>query len=101
MRGLIAYAGTMLRLQFRHRLAVFYTFLFPLIFLVAFRILYRYDLGNGVGRLGELLVVAILGGTCFGLPVTMVSERERGVWRRYRLLPTPIWTLVGGTMAVR
>jgi ABC-2 type transport system permease protein len=101
MRGLFAYAGTMLRLQFRYRLAVFYTFLFPLIFLVAFRILYRYDLGNGVGRLGELLVVAILGGTCFGLPVTMVSERERGVWRRYRLLPTPIWTLVGGTMGVR
>ena len=31
----------------------------------------------------------------------MVSERERGVWRRYRLLPTPIWSLVGGAVGVR
>ncbi len=101
MKGMIAYAGMMLRLQFRSRLAVFYGFLFPLIFLVAFRILYRWEIGHGADHLGELLVVAILGGTCFGLPVTMVSERERGVWRRYRLLPTPIWALVGGTMGVR
>ena len=100
MRGLAAYAGMMLRLQFRYRLAVFYSFLFPLIFLAAFRIFYRWDWiqSSGVGHLGELLVVAILGGTCFGLPVTMVSERERGVWRRYRLLPTPIWSLVGGAV---
>ena len=101
MKGLIAYSGMMLRLQFRSRLAVFYGFLFPLIFLAAFRILYRYEIGHGAEHLGELLVVAILGGTCFGLPVTMVSERERGVWRRYRLLPTPIWTLVSGTIGVR
>lgn len=101
MRGLLAYSGMMLRLQFRSRLAVFYGFLFPLIFLAAFRILYRYEIGHGVEHLGELLVVAILGGTCFGLPVTMVAERERGVWRRYRLLPTPIWTLVSGTIGVR
>ena len=101
MKGLIAYSGMMLRLQFRSRLAVFYGFLFPLILLVEFRILYKWQIGHGIEHLGELLVVAILGGTCFGLPVTMVSERERGVWRRYRLLPTPIWTLVGGTMGVR
>jgi ABC-type multidrug transport system permease subunit len=101
MKGLFAYAGTMLRLQFRSRLAVFYGFLFPLIFLVAFRILYRWDTDRGASHLGAMLVVAILGGTCFGLPVTMVSERERGVWRRYRLLPTPIAALVGGTMGVR
>ena len=37
--------------------------------------------------MGELLTVSVLGGACFGLPTTMVSERERGVWRRYRLAP--------------
>ena len=37
--------------------------------------------------MGELLTVTALGGACFGLPTTMVSERERGVWRRYRLAP--------------
>ena len=38
-------------------------------------------------HMGELLTVTALGGACFGLPTTMVSERERGVWRRYRLTP--------------
>ena len=40
-----------------------------------------------VRHIGELLTVTALGGACFGLPTTMVSERERGVWRRYRLAP--------------
>ena len=44
--------------------------------------------------MGELLTVSVLGGACFGLPTTMVSERERGVWRRYRLAPVSTATLV-------
>ena len=44
--------------------------------------------------MGELLTVGILGGACFGLPTTMVSERERGVWRRYRLAPVSTAALV-------
>src|SRR6185503_4893877 len=36
-----------------------------------------------------------------GLPTTMVSERERGVWRRYRLTPVSTATLVSGTIAAR
>ena len=43
----------------------------------------------------------MLGGACFGLPTTMVSERERGVWRRYRLTPVPIWAFIVSTLAAR
>ena len=39
----------------------------------------------------------IVGGACFGLPTALVAERERGVWRRYRLLPVPTSSLVAGT----
>ena len=51
--------------------------------------------------MGELLTVTALGGACFGLPTTMVSERERGVWRRYRLAPVRAGTLLASTVAAR
>ena len=51
--------------------------------------------------MGELLTVSVLGGACFGLPTTMVSERERGVWRRYRLAPVSTAALVASTVVAR
>ena len=76
-----------LRLHFRNRMALLYSYLFPTIFLVAFWVLYRHERVPLARHMGELLTVTALGGACFGLPTTMVSERERGVWRRYRLAP--------------
>jgi ABC-2 type transport system permease protein len=35
------------------------------------------------------------------LPTTFVSDRERGVWRRYRLAPVPTWTLIVSTALSR
>src|SRR5690606_17103657 len=34
-------------------------------------------------------------------PTTLVSERERGVWRRYRLTPVPGWVLVTSAALAR
>lgn len=90
-----------LRLHFRNRMALIYSYLFPTMFLVAFWALYRYEQTPLVRHIGELLTIAALGGACFGLPTTMVSERERGVWRRYRLAPVSTATLVGSTLAAR
>jgi ABC-type transport system involved in cytochrome c biogenesis permease component len=92
---------TSLKLHVRNKMALIYSYLFPTIFLVAFWVLYRYEAVPLVRHLGELLTVTALGGACFGLPTTMVSERERGVWRRYRLAPVPTATLVGGTVLAR
>lgn len=89
------------RLHLRNRMALVYGYLFPLIFLLVFWVLYRHDPVPLVRHLGELLTVTILGGACFGLPTTLVSERERGVWRRYRLTPVPTWRLVAGTVVAR
>src|SRR5262249_30262273 len=50
---------------------------------------------------GEFLTITILGGACFGLPTKRVSERERGVWRRYRLTPAPTWLFVVSTLIAR
>ena len=90
-----------LNLHFRNRMALIYSYLFPTIFLIAFWVLYRYDRVPLARHMGELLTVTALGGACFGLPTTMVSERERGVWRRYRLAPVQTGTLLASTVAAR
>src|ERR1043165_5117241 len=101
MAGLLEHLRTALRLHFRNRMALLYGYLFPLIFLVAFWVLCRYEQIPLLRHLGELLTVSVLGGACFGLPTTLVSERERGVWRRYRLAPVPTWTIVASTALAR
>jgi ABC-type transport system involved in cytochrome c biogenesis permease component len=90
-----------LRLHFRNRMALFYGYLFPLIFLVAFWVLYRHESVPLLRHMGELLTVSVLGGACFGLPTTLVGERERGVWRRYRLSPLPLWAMLAAAVAAR
>src|SRR6187401_230580 len=90
-----------LTLHYRNKMALIYSYLFPLIFLLAFYVLYRYERVPLLHHMGELLTVSVLGGVCFGLPTTMVSERERGVWRRYRLAPVGTWAVVLSTVVAR
>jgi hypothetical protein len=101
MNALLQHLGISLRLHSRNRMALLYGYLFPLIFLVAFWVLYRHERVPLLRHMGELLTVSVLGGACFGLPTTLVSERERGVWRRYRLAPVPTWALVTSTIVAR
>jgi ABC-type transport system involved in cytochrome c biogenesis permease component len=101
MNGLFLQLAVSLRLHFRNRMALIYSYLFPTIFLLAFWVLYRYETPPLVRHMGELLTVTVLGGACFGLPTTFVSDRERGVWRRYRLTPVPTFTIVASTVAAR
>lgn len=101
MDALLQQTAMSLRLHYRNRMALLYSYLFPLIFLLAFYVLYRYERVVLTRHMGELLTVGILGGACFGLPTTLVSERERGVWRRYRLAPVPTAGLVSSTIAAR
>jgi ABC-2 type transport system permease protein len=101
MRGLGAHLRIALRLMARNRMALLYGYLFPVIFLLSFALLYRSEDPLLVRHMGELLTVAVLGTACFGLPTTLVSERERGVWRRYRLTPVPTSVLVMNTLLAR
>jgi ABC-2 type transport system permease protein len=101
MDALLGQIAISLRLHARNRMALVYGYIFPTIFLVAFWVLYRFEEVPLIRHVGELLTVTALGGACFGLPTTMVSERERGVWRRYRLTPVSTATLVSGTVVAR
>src|SRR5580698_5073521 len=101
MNTLLNYVAVSLRINFRNRIAVIYGYLFPVIFLLAFWAIYRSDKVPLSLHMGQLLTVTVLGGACFGLPTTMVAERERGVWRRYRLTPISTWSFVAGTLITR
>ncbi|HVZ63381.1 MAG TPA: ABC transporter permease [Lacunisphaera sp.] len=101
IRGLIGHALLTLRLNFRSLQALSYGYLVPVIFLLAFGSVFRSDTPPLLNQMGQLLTITILGGACFGLPTGLVAERERGVWRRYRLLPVSTGGLVAGTIAAR
>ena len=101
MRAFLLQFVVSLRLHFRNRMALIYGYIFPTIFLVAFWVLYRYETPPLLRHMGELLTVTVLGGACFGLPTTLVSERERGVWRRYRLTPVRTGSVVASTVVAR
>ena len=93
--------GITLRLHFRNRMALLYSYAFPTIFLVVFWVLYRHETEPLARHLGELLTVTALGGACFGLPTSLVAERERGVWRRFRLTPASRFGLLATTALAR
>jgi ABC-type multidrug transport system permease subunit len=81
--------------------AIVYGYLVPVFFLLAFGSVFRADSPPLLAHMGQILTITILGGACFGLPTALVSEREQGIWRRYRLLPIPISWLVLSAMIAR
>ena len=99
--GLVRHFVLSLKLNFRSLQALVYGYLVPVFFLLAFGSVFRSDLPPLLHQMGQLLTISILGGACFGLPTALVAERERGVWRRYRLLPVPTSSLVASTLLVR
>lgn len=101
LRGLIRHFGLTLRLNFRSRQAIIYGYVVPVLFLLAFGGIFRADNPPLLHEMGQLLTITVLGGACFGLPTALVAERERGVWRRYRLLPVPTGSLVVSALAAR
>src|SRR6267154_348445 len=98
MRGLLNHLWLTLKLNFRSGQAIIYGYIVPIFFLMAFGGVFKSDKPPLVHEIGMLLTVTILGGACFGMPTAMVNERERGVWRRYRLLPTAIGGIIFSAM---
>ena len=100
MTGLLHHLALTLKLNFRSKQAIIYGYVVPIFFLFALGSVFasKPPLRDDMGR---LLTVTILGGACFGMPTTMVAERERGVWRRYRLLPAATGGIILSAMVAR
>ncbi|MDB5171818.1 MAG: type transporter [Phycisphaerales bacterium] len=101
MNGLLHHLLLTLKLNFRSKQAIVYGYVVPVFFLFAFGSVFRSGNPPLVREMGQLLTITVLGGACFGMPTAMVAERERGVWRRYRLLPTAIGGILLSSMVAR
>ena len=99
--GWIRHFLTTLSLNLRSTQATVYGYLVPVFFLIAFGSIFRADTPALLPQMGQILTISILGGACFGLPTGLVAERERGIWRRYRLLPIHVGWLVLGVLLAR
>src|SRR5271168_3566864 len=101
MNGILQHLLMTLRLNFRSRQALVYGYLVPIFFLLAFGSVFHSSVPPLLHEMGQLITITVLGGACFGMPTTMVAERERGVWRRYRLLPTSTAVIIFSAMVAR
>jgi hypothetical protein len=101
LTGLTNHLLLTLRLNYRSKLPLIYGYLVPIFFLVAFASVFRNTTPPVVREMGQLLTISTLGGACFGMPTGLVAERERGIWRRYRLLPAATGALVLSTVFAR
>lgn len=91
-RGLGALTKAYLLQSFRSRTALFWNLVFPLVWLFLFGfVFYR---GNASLMMPGLLTITILSGAFFGVSYQMVSEREAGILRRYRVTPATALTVV-------
>jgi ABC-2 type transport system permease protein len=101
MRGLMLQVLLTLKLNGRNPQALVFGYLVPVFFLIAFGSVFGATGDEMQLSLGKVLTIAALGGGCFGLPITLVAERERGVWRRYRLSPVGGGQLLLGVVLAR
>jgi ABC-2 type transport system permease protein len=99
--GLARHFTLALQLNLRSGRALAYGYLVPVLFLFGFGGIFRAETPPLAGEMGQLLTITVLGGACFGLPTALVSERERGLWRRLWLLPVSPLLLIVATLLAR
>ena len=99
MNAMISLAWVDLKLALRNVIATFFTFVFPVLMVLLFGAMY----GNAPASAGlpgamdravpGYVVALVIGSAAFmGLPIELVSRRQSGVLRRFRLTPVPAWT---------
>ncbi len=89
-----------LKLNFRDLQALFWHYVFPLLFLFLFCSIF----GGGnpkviAGLMAGLLCISVMAGGFFGLGIEMVTARERGILRRYKLAPIHPMLLISSRLA--
>ncbi|MDX2186074.1 MAG: ABC transporter permease [Opitutaceae bacterium] len=95
IRGVLVHLRLQLITHVRNRQALLYSLVLPLLFLAGFAAVFRAGEPPLLDQAGQLVTLTLLGGACFGLPVTLVAERQAGLWRRHRLNPvSPVWILI-------
>jgi ABC-2 type transport system permease protein len=84
-----------IRLVMRTKVALFFTFIFPLVFLFVYAVLIARGNPEVVAYVfGPVITLNIMGSGFWGLGMQSVMQRERGSLRRYRLAPIGARTIL-------
>jgi ABC-2 type transport system permease protein len=90
------------RAFWRNPAAAFFTFAFPLLFMVIFNVIFG---GSGSGVPGQrpadfftpsIIVFAVITATFTNIAMTVTAARERGILKRVRGAPLPAWAYLAG-----
>jgi ABC-2 type transport system permease protein len=97
-----ALSAAVTRAHVRDRVTLFFTFVFPLIFLVVFGLLFDGVAGRKpIDFLAPgVLSWAVANGAVFGVAYTLVQWRDSGVLRLIRMTPTSVLTVLGSRFLV-
>lgn len=88
-----------IRLVMRTKVALFFTFFFPVVFLFVYAGLFAHGNPQAVLYMfGPVVTLNIMGSGFWGLGLQSVMQRERGSLRRYRLAPIGPGTIVGSNL---
>jgi len=89
-----------LKLTFRDRQAIFWTYGFPIFFLFLYASIFaRGRAGALLAMLPGLLCISAMSGGLGGVGVALSAMRERGVLRRYHLAPISPWMIITSGIA--
>ena len=92
-------AFTNIRLVMRTKAALFFTFVFPLIFLFGYAGIFAHGNPKAVAYFfGPVITLQVMGSAIWGLGLQSVVARERGFLRRYRLAPIGPASMVGSNL---
>ncbi|HEY4683112.1 MAG TPA: ABC transporter permease [Candidatus Acidoferrales bacterium] len=88
-----------LRLVARNRAALFFTFIFPLVFLLVYGgLLAGSDPQATSYLMGPVVTLTVMGSGFWGLGIQLVMSRERGILRRFRLAPIGAGHMLGSSI---
>jgi ABC-type multidrug transport system permease subunit len=88
-----------IRLVMRTKTVLFFTFVFPLVWLFVFEGIFAHgDPKTVMYFFGPVVTLNIMGSAFWGLGLQSVMQRERGILRRFRLAPISAVSLVAANL---
>ncbi|MDQ7065588.1 MAG: amidohydrolase family protein [candidate division KSB1 bacterium] len=95
LKGLTALSWAYLLEAMRSKTALFWNLVFPMFFLFGFAIIFGGSDPRRVSYIVPgLLTITMISASFFGVSMTMVMQRETGVYRRLRITPVSAATVV-------
>jgi len=99
MKAYLAQIAITLRLTVRDRTALFFNYLFPLIFFFTFAQMFHAERGGAIIQVFTMvLCIGVLGTGFFGAGIRSVQERESNILRRFKVAPISAAPLLVASM---